>query len=765
MPAFTQKSSHRAFLVAVFTLLTLSSCSQSEASSLRRDFGDDSYYYMALNSLDEGDEKNAVRQFTIARDNGTYYVAKRSAEALTQIGTLEEKISSCIWLAENYAETDSLYIACSQLEELKAWSEIVRITMHRGIEDTPDSIIKIRLTALYELQDAGFEQEVFDWITLKPSSYEMYQVFQDYQILKEKQYFKSLADQQETEERLKKRHAAEKKYIPLSAKKAEETDPETASEAEPELESVTIPPMELSPRHKIMNFRMTVLLKDYQVALKDSDEVLKVIKKNNFDIPLIYSDLGKAHLYGTESFQDSAKKFDSYAGRLSGEAKFYAYFYAARLYSKAGRYQDKTISRFRSAIENATDGDKYDNALYYLLETQMRISTDDIIASLKKYGSEIHNPSYFDDFFEPLSLNLLRNQRWQSFYDVWQIIDGYASEEISCKYAYIAGRLIEEGLAKGKEGLETRQAVDAFSRVLYGNASTYYKVCAIERLNIKDNETVRNIICYNGAESNQVFDKNAEILMRGYCRFNFPQKVYQEWQIFRKRISTQCSLECAQFLQKCGEFNGDYNVQSLRIAARTKDNAKGKIPDDLIELSYPRYFSKYVSSASKKYGISESIIYALIRSESFFDAKISSIKGANGLTQLMKPTADEEAKKLGLEEYDVNDPQTNINLGVHYLSSLISRSEGNSTLLALFAYNAGLSKVRSWVSMARDDWLTTGKHSSQITGISMDLFLETIPFKETSEYGRKLTGAAALYNWIYKNESIADTVRSILLTD
>ena len=35
----------------------------------------------------------------------------------------------------------------------------------------------------------------------------------------------------------------------------------------------------------------------------------------------------------------------------------------------------------------------------------------------------------------------------------------------------------------------------------------------------------------------------------------------------------------------------------------------------------------------------------------------------------------------------------------------------------------------------------------------VDLFLETVPYAETREYGRKLAGAAAMYAYLYNDDS------------
>lgn len=46
--------------------------------------------------------------------------------------------------------------------------------------------------------------------------------------------------------------------------------------------------------------------------------------------------------------------------------------------------------------------------------------------------------------------------------------------------------------------------------------------------------------------------------------------------------------------------------------------------------------------------------------------------------------------------------------------------------------------------------------------MSMDIYLETLPFQETREYGRKLVGAGAMYAFLYEGITPAETVRSLM---
>lgn len=93
-----------------------------------------------------------------------------------------------------------------------------------------------------------------------------------------------------------------------------------------------------------------------------------------------------------------------------------------------------------------------------------------------------------------------------------------------------------------------------------------------------------------------------------------------------------------------------------------------------------------IRHAASMSGVDAALIQAVIRTESGFDPKAVSVKGARGLMQLMPDTA----RIYGVE--DAFDPEQNIQAGARHLGRLLSRFDGNLPL-ALAAYNAGENAV------------------------------------------------------------------------
>ena len=100
------------------------------------------------------------------------------------------------------------------------------------------------------------------------------------------------------------------------------------------------------------------------------------------------------------------------------------------------------------------------------------------------------------------------------------------------------------------------------------------------------------------------------------------------------------------------------------------------------EETYNTIIEKYAGD----YGLDPSLIHSIIATESRFNAKAVSPKGARGLMQLMPATA----QRLGVR--NSFDPEQNIRGGVQHFRFLMD-SFKNDVELSLAAYNAGENLV------------------------------------------------------------------------
>ena len=100
--------------------------------------------------------------------------------------------------------------------------------------------------------------------------------------------------------------------------------------------------------------------------------------------------------------------------------------------------------------------------------------------------------------------------------------------------------------------------------------------------------------------------------------------------------------------------------------------------------------------ASDLHGVDYALLQAVIATESGFNARAVSPKGAVGLMQLIPPTAERygvRADKDSPVQQKLTDPRTNIGAGSRYLRDLIKMFPGQLEL-AVAAYNAGEGAVQ-----------------------------------------------------------------------
>lgn len=99
-------------------------------------------------------------------------------------------------------------------------------------------------------------------------------------------------------------------------------------------------------------------------------------------------------------------------------------------------------------------------------------------------------------------------------------------------------------------------------------------------------------------------------------------------------------------------------------------------------------YAELIRGTAERHGLNPSLIAAVVRVESAFDAAAVSIRGAQGLMQLMPATA----RRFGLGEGEVFEPARNLDAGTRYLRWLVDRFGGNLPS-ALAAYNSGEGTV------------------------------------------------------------------------
>jgi soluble lytic murein transglycosylase len=152
-------------------------------------------------------------------------------------------------------------------------------------------------------------------------------------------------------------------------------------------------------------------------------------------------------------------------------------------------------------------------------------------------------------------------------------------------------------------------------------------------------------------------------------------------------------------------------------------------------LRFPLASQDGLVKQAEQAGIDPAWAYGILRAESAWVSDARSGADARGLMQLVPDTAALVARRNGLPWAggdSLYDPAVNIALGTRYLAQVAARYNG-APWLASAAYNAGPNRADQWVA-ARSQ-------------LPPDMFIATIPFKETREYVARVMDFSVMYDW------------------
>ncbi|GAC16765.1 soluble lytic murein transglycosylase [Aliiglaciecola lipolytica E3] len=150
---------------------------------------------------------------------------------------------------------------------------------------------------------------------------------------------------------------------------------------------------------------------------------------------------------------------------------------------------------------------------------------------------------------------------------------------------------------------------------------------------------------------------------------------------------------------------------------------------DDIKRRFPMAYRNELVNHSEANQVDPAWAFAIARRESSFMADANSSAGAKGLMQLLPGTARYLAKKQ-IKTSVLFDPDTNAGYGTQYLRYLMDKMD-NNPVLATASYNAGWRRVQKWIPKDQS--------------VPMDVWIETIPYKETRNYVK----AVLAYHQIY----------------
>jgi len=427
-------------------------------------------------------------------------------------------------------------------------------------------------------------------------------------------------------------------------------------------------------------------------------------------------------------------------GKEEREAiRFPILFYLGRIERARRQYSVSSIY-FADAHQFAPDDLQSDACIWYILMNTFNSEPEEALPLILNTMPDWKDVSYFADILDRLSVFLAGKRQWTGFEEIVTGLEKLKSEGALlagaplAQYAYILGRAAEEGYLK-----TDLNAKDLFRiAFLEEESSFYYRIMSAIKLG--ESFTLPG---GNSGKRNSSNEDEGEFLL-GFFNYGAASLALPYIKKLEKQLSIAELEKIAGALASAG-----YYKDSLDLVSRYMSREDYELSRNDLLLFYPRPFREIIEKYAKEAGLGEEMLYALIRTESYFTPDIVSSAGAIGLTQLMESTALDMAGRIARqagpdyrENMNLKDPEINVHIGSFYLSYLINQME--SPMFALLAYNGGMGRIRRWINADRQ----------KDGGLSPDIFLETIEYSETREYGRRILAQAAVYGYLYYKKNM-----------
>ncbi len=485
---------------------------------------------------------------------------------------------------------------------------------------------------------------------------------------------------------------------------------------------------------KVMKMRFLVYEKKYNEAY----EIGKYLLQENDSLLLlkkyVFYDLLRALLFGSKSYEENANLIKDFLVKnkklIPIEVQYLAHLYIARLYEKCGKdYYKATLKYYDLAVKEAPSPYDFDDSNWYKLSLERKI---DFFLFLKNASLSLekwNNHDWYEDLVSRSIVELVSKKHYKTLKSLYNFVEKTKLEDQKAKLKYILARV---GM------IEKKKAYQEIYKLPHD--MIYYTLLSAYKLNlpIKDALYKRRL----KREANSLYSpKDAMKILHSYVTYGLCGYIYKEAMRIYPTITVDEAFEFSKELRIEDFLQDSINLMQFAI------NSEGaKFNEEHLRAVFPRPYYKEVNKWVKEYNLPEYLMYSLIRNESFFRASVISHAGAVGLAQLMPSTAKDIARVLKIKKYEITNPDTNVHFGSYYLSKMIDRFEGRF-MPGICSYNAGPIAVSRWL-----------KNS---TIIEEDIFVETIPYDETRNYGKRLLSVACMYAYLYYNKKVDQVIKEI----
>ncbi|MCL2520061.1 MAG: lytic transglycosylase domain-containing protein [Spirochaetaceae bacterium] len=471
---------------------------------------------------------------------------------------------------------------------------------------------------------------------------------------------------------------------------------------------------------------------------------------------------------------------------LSSEAALYqAYLTLGLIERQAGNHFAAHL-HFSEAFNFGQSNQQRDVALRNRFEANRTVNTTNlnlVIDELINFAPLWHNPNFYDVFLNGLLSQLVQARNFRGIYRLYtEALQNHASPLVRGNFAFTLARAIRAGIeVYFMYEVETPAEEEARLYRLYRNMlvgaqanplsyASFLSHILLGEIPAPLRSITRNNIPYHfdvstaivpvpadsGRLSREIFARNAhgplpislDLYALGFFYYDLNLRgdigaaVTSRFNARRDSLTTDGLRITALALYEQEQFLAAINAMTR---ARLRADFIPNFTDYTI--LYPRVYFDEMLYATTEAGVDIDIMFGLVRQESGFMHEIRSHAGAIGLAQLMTGTAGDMNHLVRITNPDLTDPLTNLRFGAAYFNWLEPRLDGEGLWRILLGYNAGPTRIRTWLR--------------GFTDLPPELAVEAVPFNESRSYVKFVLTHALIFNYLYGDQDLLRIVQLV----
>ena len=490
-------------------------------------------------------------------------------------------------------------------------------------------------------------------------------------------------------------------------------------------------------------FTQRLLEGKYQFAVGNPEKGIELLEETLVQLPAerlwsspIIKELGFGYL-NIGSYLKGATYLEGVSRKLYQSARLDAIEMAGRLYRKAGK-TESAIALLRKVADKTDIPLQRDRCLWFILEMSLSQTLTQGLKEIERSISQWSDPFYFDDLLDRTITDLVSRGDDRYLVELYRKLGQKGSLAVQYRLAFLLRRKnIEQ--PDMPSGITSPYSVDTTNSLV---KILYYAFL----LSYQENNRVPSFMKIESDAEEPQRKERAPLAQGpldnfalGFLDFGLYPRGYNALKENQESLQTSSLIEGARALRQNGFYSEAMRIMNLYLLRKG-----GLLHPDEWRLTYPLAYRDSIEELAYREKVSQYLIYAVVREESYFDPQIGSKAGAMGLMQLMPETADEVARQLRMDDFDLTDPADNLRLGSNYLGKLARRF--TSIPKTLIAYNAGPTRMRKWDRL--------------YSKLPMDLLIESIPLDETKHYVRKILVSMIMYSILYDEAQPEEIIRS-----